>query len=722
MATTTTTQKTVRVVITGDSTGVQQALGQADAKAATVSGTIKSSISAIGAALNKGGLVSPFSSALEAVGGIFDSLKEKSESLAEKVSTIGAGVAGAGGVLMVASSGQVQALSQLKQSITDTGGSYDDYSDQIDKVVKQQLNVGNSAENTYGALQTLTSGTGSTTKALSLMTTAADLAASKHESLNTAATQLAKVVQGNGSKVLAQYGITLSATGYSAANLTAAHKALTAATTADNNAVNTANNDQQKVIDTLTLLGAAHKATAAQISKTTDAWSTLDQDVPNTPKYAADQIIYNKSLADMVGPAGLSASQTIQLRNANDNYQAAQYKVTQTGVAYTAAQKQLATEQADVTSKTKTGQQAVTELGQKLAGQASASVSGFTGQLRVLGVKIEDQVATIGQRYGPAITGIGVGITAAGSAVNLASSIMGHFKDTTDAAKDSTEALTDSERVAKDAAEAQAIADGEVDTSLLPVILTVGLIVAAIALLAIGIYELVTHWSAVFGAIKAVVADAWHFIDGNFIQPVMGAFSAVVDFIRDHWQLILAIITGPIGLAVLAIKDNFNSIINFISGVPGTILNFFSALPGQFVTLGWNLVVGIARGISSGVGQIAHALDDILHSAVSSIPVLGGVLSHIPGLASGGIVTSPTLAVIGEAGPEAVVPLSGLSNVANNGILPLGSYTGAQNGSAAYEAAKGAGQVINFQQVNYTQADPTEIANEVTWNLSRLAS
>ena len=29
----------------------------------------------------------------------------------------------------------------------------------------------------------------------------------------------------------------------------------------------------------------------------------------------------------------------------------------------------------------------------------------------------------------------------------------------------------------------------------------------------------------------------------------------------------------------------------------------------------------------------------------------------VPGLATGGIVTSPTLALIGEAGPEAVVPL-----------------------------------------------------------------
>jgi SLT domain-containing protein len=37
--------------------------------------------------------------------------------------------------------------------------------------------------------------------------------------------------------------------------------------------------------------------------------------------------------------------------------------------------------------------------------------------------------------------------------------------------------------------------------------------------------------------------------------------------------------------------------------------------------------------------------------------VVGGAL-HAIGLQTGGIVTSPTLAVIGENGPEAVVPLS----------------------------------------------------------------
>lgn len=51
------------------------------------------------------------------------------------------------------------------------------------------------------------------------------------------------------------------------------------------------------------------------------------------------------------------------------------------------------------------------------------------------------------------------------------------------------------------------------------------------------------------------------------------------------------------------------------------------------------------------------------------VPGIGGLgfdVPNIPQLADGGIVTSPTLALIGEAGPEAVVPLDRMSTGGNN--------------------------------------------------------
>ena len=61
-------------------------------------------------------------------------------------------------------------------------------------------------------------------------------------------------------------------------------------------------------------------------------------------------------------------------------------------------------------------------------------------------------------------------------------------------------------------------------------------------------------------------------------------------------------------------------------------------------------------------------------------------------MASGGVVTGPTRALIGEAGPEAVIPLnSGGSEVIANAAARMGASMG---GGSAAAAAGGAGGVM----------------------------
>ena len=47
-------------------------------------------------------------------------------------------------------------------------------------------------------------------------------------------------------------------------------------------------------------------------------------------------------------------------------------------------------------------------------------------------------------------------------------------------------------------------------------------------------------------------------------------------------------------------------------------------------------------------------------------------MDEIPYLAAGGIVTSPTLSMIGEAGPEAVIPLSQMGSMGQNITINVG--------------------------------------------------
>ena len=73
-------------------------------------------------------------------------------------------------------------------------------------------------------------------------------------------------------------------------------------------------------------------------------------------------------------------------------------------------------------------------------------------------------------------------------------------------------------------------------------------------------------------------------------------------------------------------------------------------------------------------------------------PVFAGKnisVPNIPMLAEGGIVTSPTLAMIGERGPEAVVPLNRASGVGGITVNVTGGLaTSAEIGQAVVNAIR----------------------------------
>jgi len=82
-----------------------------------------------------------------------------------------------------------------------------------------------------------------------------------------------------------------------------------------------------------------------------------------------------------------------------------------------------------------------------------------------------------------------------------------------------------------------------------------------------------------------------------------------------------------------------------------------------FIDLAKKIGVAIANGAIAGLNFLIDGFNKVLEFDVplgfgKKLTVNPPDIPHIPALAQGGIVTSPTLALIGEAGPEAVVPLS----------------------------------------------------------------
>lgn len=308
-----------------------------------------------------------------------------------------------------------------------------------------------------------------------------------------------------------------------------------------------------------------------------------------------------------------------------------------------------------------------------VASKGSQAAGALAG-LGSLGVLAGGSIGKIGA--GAVIAGTGVQALAdAGDLLNVVTESQ-IVKSTL--AKGATIGKAIAEKAAAGASKAYAAAQWAVNAAMEanPIALVVIALVALVAAVVIAYKKSETFRKIVngaFGAVRKVAAGFASF----FTKTIPGAVGKVVGWVKAHWPVILAIMTGPIGLIVLAVTRNldkikgaFSDVIDWIRDVPGKI----GALVGRFADAGGKLAGGLVnglKGIGGSVGDIGRSivnsvigfLNDVLpHSLTINkgpIHVSVPLFPTIPALASGGITTGPMLALIGDnpGGREAVIPL-----------------------------------------------------------------
>ena len=150
-----------------------------------------------------------------------------------------------------------------------------------------------------------------------------------------------------------------------------------------------------------------------------------------------------------------------------------------------------------------------------------------------------------------------------------------------------------------------------------------------------------------------------------------------------------------------AVKNAFSSIGGFFSGVWATVQSIFvnagqkvgSAVGGAFRSA-VNAVLGTIENVVNGfIGMINGVL-----GVVRNLPGLGWVGSvstvSLPRLARGGIVDSPTIAMIGEAGKEAVVPLENTGFIQTLGRVVSSAVVNAMAGVGPQGGFSGDGDIV----------------------------
>lgn len=115
-------------------------------------------------------------------------------------------------------------------------------------------------------------------------------------------------------------------------------------------------------------------------------------------------------------------------------------------------------------------------------------------------------------------------------------------------------------------------------------------------------------------------------------------------------------ITGLLSSAKTAATKFGNTIVDAIIGI-------VDDLPGKV----WNWISKAIDKVSSGIRTIATKIKEFFSGESG-----GSVKITIPAYASGGIVRKPTVALVGEAGAEAIVPLDQMQRMTGNTAVAAG--------------------------------------------------
>ena len=177
--------------------------------------------------------------------------------------------------------------------------------------------------------------------------------------------------------------------------------------------------------------------------------------------------------------------------------------------------------------------------------------------------------------------------------------------------------------------------------------------------------------------LKDAFAATLEFVDVNFVQPVIAAFTGLIESIKTIFSSVVNIITSPFKAAFETVRGIVNQILNSIGSAIRSVVNAIN---------------GVIRGANQALAA----------AKLPQIPLIPA--PQIPSFAEGGVVSGPTLAMVGEGGePEYIVPQSKATKFANNWL------SGVRGAAAIPKFAEGGVVVPGNAQVSIQTGPVTQM-------------
>lgn len=581
--------------------------------------------------------ISEFQAKMGEAAAEIEHLSRKGSTSFAKLQTVGKGaLLGVAGVALAVGAGSIEmadkfevAHAKLEASLAALHVPFDSVQGRVASVDRAMEHLGFTNADTEEAIANMTTATGSSTKALSEVGLAADLARFSHTSLADASTAVAKAMAGN-LRPLKAMGVDMPVAASSALKLANAHTALEKA--------------QAKVNDVLARFpDAANKA-----SKAHDKYLTAVAGVDNAQHKLNDTQAASGKIMDLLAKrlAGQAATAADTFQGKVGVLKAQMEDLGKNlGLVLIPLLESLGEKVMVVVGFFERHTTTAEILAGVIGGALAIAITAYIAGLVIAAATTLASVAAITAGT------VTMGVAIAGVYVSMAAESIGAFMGM------AVEALA--------WAGTMLVAGA---TALLPFLP----IIAILAAVGVAAYLLYTNWDTVWSAIKTATSAAWTFLKSVFgfiVDLGLAVIKAYIGVLSAEWNLAWAAIHAAVTGAWSIIRPILDAVVSIglavikreISGFQTTWNTVWAAVHGA-VSAAWSIIKPIIDAITGAISTVSSAISG-LSSAASSISnvagtvgkvagAVGGALSHIPGFADGVSNFGGGLAIVGENGPE----------------------------------------------------------------------
>ncbi|CZD15751.1 hypothetical protein [Streptococcus pneumoniae] len=185
-------------------------------------------------------------------------------------------------------------------------------------------------------------------------------------------------------------------------------------------------------------------------------------------------------------------------------------------------------------------------------------------------------------------------------------------------------------------------------------------------------------------------------------------FSKLGSWFGERWNDVTSVLVNVSSWFGNMFTSAYNAVKNAFSSIGGFFSGVWSTVQSIFVNAGQKVGSAVGGAFRSAVNGVLGTIENVVNGFIGMINGVLGVVRNLPGLgwvgsvstvslprlARGGIVDSPTIAMIGEAGKEAVVPLENTGFIQTLGRVVSSAVVNAMAGISPQGGFSGDGDIV----------------------------